>query len=119
MDKKVKWEIVNFLVIIGYTIVSVCAGFTISMLLIHVFINVSPIESSLLPIIYVGCIGISFFVINRVFKFFNYFYKHIKRELIWVRNPSMREKVLSIKHIEPVEPEDDWIDKKNKKRWKR
>ncbi|GAG00232.1 unnamed protein product, partial [marine sediment metagenome] len=40
-------------------------------------------------------------------------------KLIWLNNPPMREKMVDIRTMEPLNPEDDWLKKqKNKKRWK-
>ena len=119
MDKKIIWEIINLLIIIGYTMISICAGITVSILILHVFTNVSPIDSSFIPLLFIGSIGISFFSAHRIWKFFNRFYINTKRNLIWLNNPPMREEVIDIHTIKPLNPEDDWLKKqKNKKRWK-
>ena len=113
------WEIINLFIIIGYTMISICAGITVSILILHVFTNVSPIDSSLIPLLFIGSIGISFFVIHRTYKFFHWYYIHIKSTLRWLNNPPMREEVIDIHTIKPLNPEDDWLKKeKNKKRWK-
>ena len=109
MNKKMMWEIINFLIILGYTIISILSGMTISILIMHIFTNVSPIDSSLIPFLFVGSLGISFFVMHRTWKFFNWFYFDTKSKILWLNNLSIREKMIDIRTIKPLNPEDDWI----------
>ena len=121
MNKKMMWEIINFLIIIGYTLMSVLSGITVGILIMHIFINISPIDSKLIPLLFVGSIGISFFATFRIWKFVNWYYFDFKAKLLWLKNPPMRirEDILNINTIEPLNPKDDWLKKeKNKKRWK-
>ena len=121
MNKKMMWEIINFLIILGYTLMSVLSGITVCVLMMHILINISSIDSYLIPFLFVGSIGISFFVTFRIWKFINRFYFNTKRNLIWLKNPPMRmrKEILNINTVEPLNPEDDWLKKeKNKKRWK-
>ena len=115
------WEIINFLIIIGYTLMSVLSGITVGILIMHIFINISPIDSKLIPLLFVGSVGISFFATFRIWKFVNWYYFDFKAKLLWLKNPPMRirEDILNINTIEPLNPKDDWLKKeKNKKRWK-
>lgn len=113
------WEFINLFITIGYTMISICAGMTISILIMHVFTNVSPIDSGLIPLLFIGCIAISLFSAHRIYKFFNWYYSRIKSVLKFLNTPPMREEVIDIHTIKPLNPEDDWLEKeKNKKRWK-
>ena len=85
----------------------------------HFFTNVSPVDASLIPFLFTGSFGISFFATFKIWKFINWFYFDTKAKLIWLNNHPMREKMVDIHTIEPLNPEDDWLKKqKNKKRWK-